>query len=535
MNYRVIIADDEQMLIELIKELGKFEELGIEIIDECYDGESALDSILKNKPDFVISDIQMPVLDGLEMIEKVREQEPNILFILLSGYRYFEYAQSAIRLNVADYLIKPVDETQLNAVLKKACALVDENRMTRRNMEELQDYQSEELYKKQQGFWNMVLEHENKIKLSALQPEVLQRQYDICLNQPYYRIAVIETALSELLGAQPQLYTEKITQYVSEIFAENAMFYLYHAENISYLLLSYGNAGKNRIVESIQALFYRIEDLRDIYGEFRLTIGVGEEQTKFGALQEAAAQARGAVTGRLVLYGNRLIRYSDMRNLPRFSPDAIIDEETCRKLKEHLRYLRKHEVNALFSEMEQKAFPYRQSNPMDMDRTIDRLLKSVQEGCNEQDDPNLIVAQIRKKIEYARSFPEVFSCVGKQMEVYIAKKEQEQNDRVAKPVEQAIRYIKNEYAKGVSLEQAAGLAGVSSSYLSRVFKEQTGLGFNDYLTQVRLDEAKELLSGSALSIREIAAEVGYPDENYFSKLFRKHIGIRPKAYRRLYG
>ena len=109
MEYRMIIADDEDMLIRLIRKLGRFEALGIEIIDECHDGEEAYQSILKNRPDFVLTDIQMPVLDGLEMIEKVQPSVPDTLFVLISGFRYFEYARTAIKLNAVDYLLKPIN------------------------------------------------------------------------------------------------------------------------------------------------------------------------------------------------------------------------------------------------------------------------------------------------------------------------------------------------------------------------------------------------------------------------------------------
>ena len=128
MNYRMIIADDEPMLIQLIKKLGCFEQLGIQIVDECHDGEEACQSIQENKPDFVLTDIQMPVYDGLEIVEKTRQILPDTLFVLISGYRVFEYARSAIQLNVVDYLLKPVTAEQLNTVLERLCRLTDEKR-----------------------------------------------------------------------------------------------------------------------------------------------------------------------------------------------------------------------------------------------------------------------------------------------------------------------------------------------------------------------------------------------------------------------
>ena len=120
MKYRLVIADDENKIIQLIKQLGHWEELNIEIVDECTNGRTAYESIREKKPDLVLSDIKMPVYDGIELIQKLRDEGIDPFFILLSGYRHFEYARSAIQLNVIDYLLKPIDEEQLNRTLKRA-------------------------------------------------------------------------------------------------------------------------------------------------------------------------------------------------------------------------------------------------------------------------------------------------------------------------------------------------------------------------------------------------------------------------------
>ncbi|MGN1019742.1 MAG: response regulator, partial [Aristaeellaceae bacterium] len=117
MKYRVVIADDEAKIIRLIEELGRWEALDIEIVDTCTTGSAALESILQHRPDFVLSDIKMPGLDGLELISRVRGAGAAPLFILISGYRHFEYARTAVALGVMDYLLKPIDEAQLNETL----------------------------------------------------------------------------------------------------------------------------------------------------------------------------------------------------------------------------------------------------------------------------------------------------------------------------------------------------------------------------------------------------------------------------------
>lgn len=128
---KAIIADDEPKIIDLIRLLGNWEKYGIEIVDECHDGISALESIRKHRPDLVLSDIKMPDLDGLELIRITREEQIESHFILISGYRHFEYARSAVALNVIDYLLKPIDEEQLNKTLEKACREIERSRTGR--------------------------------------------------------------------------------------------------------------------------------------------------------------------------------------------------------------------------------------------------------------------------------------------------------------------------------------------------------------------------------------------------------------------
>lgn len=119
---KVLIADDEPRVAMLVKQLIHWQEQGLECVGLFQDGQSALDAIRQLHPDIVITDIRMPVLSGLELIEKTLESEPQVRFVVISGYRYFEYAQRAIKYGVQDYLLKPIDEEELNRVLGKICA-----------------------------------------------------------------------------------------------------------------------------------------------------------------------------------------------------------------------------------------------------------------------------------------------------------------------------------------------------------------------------------------------------------------------------
>lgn len=122
MMLKVLIADDEPRVGMLVKQLIHWQERELECVGMFQDGQRALEGIQQLHPDIVITDIRMPVLSGLELVEKALESNPQIRFVVISGYRYFEYAQRAIKYGVQDYLLKPIDEEELNRVLEKICA-----------------------------------------------------------------------------------------------------------------------------------------------------------------------------------------------------------------------------------------------------------------------------------------------------------------------------------------------------------------------------------------------------------------------------
>ncbi|MDY3918230.1 MAG: AraC family transcriptional regulator [Candidatus Limivivens sp.] len=120
------------------------------------------------------------------------------------------------------------------------------------------------------------------------------------------------------------------------------------------------------------------------------------------------------------------------------------------------------------------------------------------------------------------------------LEKYLDEEQKKLREKMGQPITMAVRYIREHYGEQISLEDVAEAGNVSGNYLGRLFKEEMGVGFHDYLTQVRLEESEKLLAKTNLTIKEIAFQVGYLDEKYYSKLFKKVTGIKPTEYRRIY-
>lgn len=534
MGYRMIIADDEKMIIQLIRQLGHWKELDIEIIDECYDGEEALNSILANRPDFVLSDIQMPVYDGIQLIEKVREHDADVMFILLSGYRYFEYARSAIQLNVVDYLLKPVDEEQLNEILEKVCRAVDQKRKQVSDHETLENYRSADENSRRQELWEIVLNRRENYDKSLLTREMMHDRFRIDFPEKYFQVVYVDTNLDGMIGADNSIFSNKLKGYIESTFKDVAEV-IYYADYIGHvLILNYGEESRNEIYNAVSVLFYNIRDLSEIYGEFRFNIGCSSIKEEPEKIPEAFEEAVEAEWGHLVFFGNKVLKYEQVCQLTAFDRFSVVSAKELKELEECVRYLRLEEAGQIFSDINKHAAACNNLRTRDMVKVFNLVIKAILSALPEEERSS---AEAGYYLAYqnARNFQQIFRNIYVILTKYIQEEQERLNEKLSRPIEDAILFIKKNYANSISLEDAADAANVSASYLSRIFKEKTGTGFNEYLTKVRLEESEKLLSDTSLSIKEIAAAVGYSDEKYFSKLFKKTLGIKPTDYRRLYG
>ncbi len=536
MNYRVIIADDETKILQLIRLLGKWDEYGIEIVDECHDGRATLESIKRNRPDFVISDIKMPELDGIELIKEVKEAGIDCLFILLSGYRHFEYARSAIALNVVDYLLKPIDEEQLNHTLERVCLQLKKSREERRNMESLQNLQKRQLYKeKTEAFWERLTEAGNpeEVLPHAYTPQQCNAEYGTEFSGERWQIIMISTNISGILEQGASLFEDTLDKFISRYLKGCAVCCHHVTFRGGIIIVNYDEKDKKKVEENIAALYYEIRDLSEIYGKFRLNFGVGGVAKDIKGLKKAFRQAQAAEWGRLVTMQSGVLYYSQVSGLKRMDEGRMFSREELERLKSCVKYLRREELSDWFQTLSERALGCGNFAPEDLAGAFFKLTGSILEALPEEE------RKMEEKWYYAYLEAANFSQVVKNLHLavdgYIAEKQKQIKQKNRKPISAAVRYIHENYAKAISQDEVARASNVSGTYLSKLFKEEMGTGFTEYVTKVRLEEAEKLLADTVLSIREIAAAVGYPDEKYFSRLFKKSTGIKPSEYRKIYG
>lgn len=533
MGYKVIIADDEKKIIQLIKQLGHWNEFDIDIIDECSDGDEALASIIENKPDFVFSDIKMPGCDGIQLIEKARALNLETLFVLLSGYRHFEYVRSAIQLNVVDYLLKPIEEKQLNDTIEKVITQLNEMKQQEELSKKLSFYEMQILQDKHKQFWDILSDMDIMDKSICFSSLIeCNEKYNTQFEYSNFQMTYFETNMEEM-GSEKSLFYEKVTGVIQNTFRDIAYVIFHFDYRGHYLVINFEDKNAVKVKKAISSVFYSIKDMNEIYGEFRIIIGCSTIKYRLTDLSDAFMEAMAAAWGRLIFWGNKILEYETIKDLKRFKVSDLISEQDVKGIQYNIKFIYLEELGKQFSTIYGKCSKYINDNTMDM-LSFFLYLQKVILQCflieEHQELQIMLYHAYKESNNFQYMVKKVFICV----ENILKEKEKKKQENYKKPVEEAIQFIHKHYNELISLDDVANCCGITSTYLSRLFKEEVGMKFSDFLIQTRIEASKKLLEETKRSIKEIADIVGYADEKYFSKLFKKKVGIKPTDYRRLY-
>lgn len=536
MKYTVIIADDEPKIIQLIKQLGHWDALGIEIVAECTTGQDAYDCICQFKPDLVLSDIKMPVFDGLELIKRVRQAEINPFFVLISGYRHFEYARSAVQLNVVDYLLKPIQEEQLNQVLEKVCLNIDSQRQEQLNMATLSDLQPMRQLLLREKFWEPLLkgmwEKESLPHLCSI--EACNEMLGMDITHGCFLALCIVSSLNAMFEEANSLGNLKIEHFIEENLNHQMQVY-YNRTFMGYVLIfNYQPEQRESVRLAIKALYYYILDLREVYGEMKLNFGISSETSDFSELSKILSEALSAEWGRLMTAGNGIMEFKQIEQLPQISVNSPKVLEYLDSIVDSVRYFRIEALGKTFGELSKAVREKNDIFPGVLQKSFyhleEKLLLCVPQEKKERFRENYYYTYLN-----ARNYVKLVENLYLMLVRYIEEELQGLKEKKGKPIIVAVQYIQAHFREQIALRDVAEAVGVSETYLSKLFKSEMNIGFNDYLTQFRLKESERLLAKTNLPVKRIALQVGYLDEKYFSKLFKKETGIKPTDYRRIYG
>lgn len=518
-SYKCIIADDEPLICRLIQKLGNWKDLNIDIVAVCYDGETTVREIEHHKPDIVLSDIKMPIYNGIQIIERVNQLGLYPLFIIISGYSQFEYAQRAIQLKAVDYLVKPIHKDKLNDALLRCCDTLNKQSAVSVAAEALPDALKELL-------WNDLYTH----KYHCPSAEDFKTKYGLDWLSRNHYAACIQVSRPELLENHT-LYVDPVLSILQNVFG-NYLDSYDGSDGCIYFLFSEKNDALHDLNSSFQRLFLDIKHLEETLGVLSLTIGYSDSYTLPDGLPDALKQADSAVSYRFEHGMNTICSY---RSIPPItcSYKSLLTNSFTNNLIYQASNL---DADGLSDSM--KNFQTRFMKMKNRDYTGLKnfgyyFINTVMSATHYQEQE---ILQERFLFDY-HFCTDYSSCFSLFLQ-YALSIIEAQRDAVATavsiPVQTAQEYIHEHYTEKIYLDDLAKNVCLSSTYLSAVFKKELGMNVTEYINKTRCDVAKDLLKQTSLPSRSIAERIGYTDEKYFLHQFKKIVGITPAQFRRIY-
>lgn len=534
---KVFLVEDEMVIRRGIKNSIDWEKEGYIFCGEASDGELAYPMIIKEKPDILITDIRMPFMDGLELCKLVKKELPNIKILILSGYDEFDYAKEAIRLGVTEYLLKPISSGKLlealNGVSESIRREKEDKDLVRKYMEEMRENTEHE---KQKFFEQMIAGN-----LSMADALETGKKYEMSLSAGMYNLLLFRFTLGEenrksgeLLG-EAEYAIEKLTERLEYVFE-----FQRGVEGWAFLLMA---DNEEQMSERVKELSKDLEEIMKNYSTIAYFGGIGQPVARLRELEESFREAERALAARFTMELNRIISVDDIRMAQNVDTLDDIEITSFGEIEKTRTMLEKFLNNGVEDEIDEFVDVYINELPEEnlksvlmrqyiiMDAYIVMMsfcekIEGIEGKMQAQSE------ELKNSMKTIQTVEEIKNYIRMLLKKIIGVRDTISGRRYSDIIEIAKDQIRKTYMSDeISLNTVAAEVGMSPSYFSSIFSKEMGKTFVEYLTEIRMDRAKELLMCSSMKTSEIGYEVGYKDPHYFSYIFKKTQNCTPKEFR----
>lgn len=496
---KILIVEDELIVRQAIKYIIENHKNKYELIAEANNGQEACVMIEKNKPHVIICDIVMPIMDGLDFSKYIHMKYPEIFVIILSGHTDFEYVQQCYKNGIFEYLLKPkLNPKNLCEVLDKICKKIG-------------IFALEE--KEEQDFWQLAFQNQEGAEKFCTQEKYKDKYF-----------GVLGFNLTKILGykkSRCDVYFEILSDKLHDFYENQIVECFMEQDHIVLILIAFHEKTNQDFEENILFLAKSIADemlgLKVVYSTIETNHEIVLE--KIRQTRETAKQ-QFFISNQVYAYQTRETIYKKPDLYTQFRHTNERFEEVFLLLKECLKEMRYEDG-------------YRED---ELKKQIEHIIYSVFNDLFEKEmittEEKFNQIQIMYIISTIHSLEDLLGLVE---EIYIDIQNDMQNIKAGTNafIQQILDYIEHNFKEQLTLQKVAEEFHISYSYLSTYFSHNLGIGFSEYLNKIRIEYAKEMLLTSDISISEICTQAGYLDQSYFSRVFKKHMGMSPTVYRRV--
>lgn len=532
--YSIILVDDEEEVRKSIIKKIEWQAAGFHVVGDAENGEDAMEKIEMLEPDVVLTDIRMPYMDGLQLAEKVRQRYPSMRVVIFSGYDDFEYAQRAIKLNVSEYILKPVNVEELTSILKRIKENLDLEIEEKRNLSRLREKYRKSLPIIREQFFNELI-HKNLKKDLA---EQKLREYDIpILGARKWMLAAIDVEEGDVveslsLHSEEELIPISVMQIVREKLEGYCRFALFQSASEADMVVITALDEDNSITGLTDVLGDICKETKRIL-KVPVTIGIGHSCEDISGIPKAYQSAVDALGYKAIAGNGSTIYINDMEPVGsgKLEFDSLTEGELISAIKFGPKEKIESSVKNIMEKMKTAKVHFRQQQ-IYMIGIFNSIIQMMQqydlalEDIMGEELESMVLFDKLKKIE---EFGQWLLRIAGKLNHLI---NQERDMTTRQVIQEAKQYILDNYQNpDLSVEMICRHLHMSPAYFSTVFKKETGQAYIAYLTDVRLNKAVELLNKTDDKTYIIASKVGYQEQNYFSYVFKKKFGVSPTRYR----
>ena len=529
--YKIMIVDDEDDARIAIASTVDWEQEGFELAGDAKNGKEALELMSDKPPDVVIADINMPYVNGLELLKTVGDVYPLTKVILLSAYDDFEYAQSAVRGCAFDYILKPITKQELLGVLRSVKGSMDRESADREDIEKLRREYEASLPILRENFLSVLLTSYMEI------PEIEKKalRYGLDMIGKTIVIGVISSDAgpdesSEGFGREnsaelANFAIYNIAQEVMQIHGAGMAFM--HDQNI--VLIGMGGSD-SAAEEQCLRVFDEIRCCISKYIKFTVTIGMGHPVRQLNGIHASYRSAVQAGNYKILAGGDKVIYIRDLE--PADPREVLFNTEAEQKLSALIKTGSASDVDGIVDGLFANVLACRVD---EYDVYVIEMALAVLKAANSAGvDTGCVFGEKDKIFKKILDMPNMGGACLEIKQIcrkIISELSQMREKSSQKLIWDAMDFVRAHYMdSSVSIESLCAYLHVSQSHFCALFKKETGDTFNNWMIFYRMEEAKRLLRASNMKMTEIAGRVGYTDPNYFSFSFKKVCGVSPREF-----
>lgn len=527
--YKLLLVDDEaNMRTRMIQRID-WQQYGFEIVCYAENGLDALEKIETYNPDVVITDIKMPFMDGLELSKRVHAKYPLTKIIILTGFDDFKYAKEAINLKVIDYILKPITHDNLVEVLKKTRDQLDREYEEKRDINRLKEYYATSF----PIMRNKVLQQLVAGRIPTNQIQDRLDYYNISLPNGPYRVAImaLKDSPDELSAQEFETNKLMLSDIVESIINEREIGVPFVYEDFIVIIISLAK-DKEQDNKTVESLLYEIYQYIEKYMSFKVKISVGHKYNSVEEVNNSYNQAKSALDYASDTNSNEILYIWDLEPNSKIRFLNIRKSDATRAIKSCSLQNILEITDLIFSDIVSLNIPSKDYKFYLLEFVLNILKNANIQGVS-LDQNNYSQEQVIEFLKKTNSLNELKKWIITLLEFVITEIMTIRNDTNINYVRKAKRYIEENYTDpDLNIDKLCNILFISPNYFSAMFKKSTNMTFTKYITEIRLNKAKELLKSTDKKSFEIAGIIGFSDPNYFSYCFKKNVGLSPSQFRK---